>query len=58
MRELPAAATLTVRGVTLEHQVEEYLLRLWEPTLDGIDTARLAALAEGYLQQAGEGSES
>lgn len=49
------ATVLSARGATLESQVEEYLGRVWEPTMDGIDRATLVRLARGYLAEATDG---
>lgn len=58
VRPSRASAVLAARGISLEAQVDEYLSRIWEPTMDGIDRSTLARLARGYLQQAAEGSEA
>jgi DNA repair protein SbcD/Mre11 len=51
-----ASALLAARGVSLDAQVDEYLTRVWEPTLEGIDRSSLAELARRYLREAAEGS--
>ena len=51
-RRSPVATGLPVRGVTLEQQVEEYLGRVWSPTMDGIEREQLLALGLEYLGEA------
>jgi hypothetical protein len=57
-RRSPAATGVPVRGVTLEQQVEEYLGRVWSPTMEGIEQDRLLALGLEYLQEAAREAES
>jgi DNA repair exonuclease SbcCD nuclease subunit len=54
---LPGVLAGPVRGQSLEALVDDYLSHRWSPTMEGIDPARLAALARGYLGRAREGAE-
>jgi exonuclease SbcD len=56
-KELPGALAGPVRGQSLEALVDDYLSHRWSPTMEGIDPARLAALARRYLERAREGAE-
>ena len=53
----PGVLAGPVRGQSLEALVDDYLSHRWSPTLEGIDPARLASLARGYLVRAREGVE-
>lgn len=50
------SATVRIRGVSLEQQVEEFLGGGWSLTMDGVERERLVELARGYLRRAAERS--
>jgi DNA repair exonuclease SbcCD nuclease subunit len=56
-KELPGVLAGPVRGQSLEALVDDYLSHRWSPTMEGVDPARLAALARGYLARTREGAE-
>ena len=47
-------ASVRIRGVSLEQQVEEFLGGAWTLTMEGIDREHLVELARGYLRRAEE----